>query len=292
MSEWQHVGRSLTGAAHQRQSRPCQDRWTFMEVKPAVILTVIDGAGGCSRASEGADLAEKTLGPDLAAWCGGKSPLFASSDITAVSAELTPVLTGAMELFVSRCEKAARQAGRDTKAGDFSVSATAVIACDRWLACITQGDVGCVEGVPGNWNLVNRIFKCTPRGERGPRRNATNLMPWGTNQAPICSFFPRAPGRMIALFSDGALSRFLVDTSPSADVGTYVVSPAQLDTFDAGIRPQLWPKPNAAASPKSRHGASPQTWFSSFIDEIQRAGEEDDITVLAACDKLPSLPAS
>lgn len=303
MKPWSVYAHSVTGLRHQRDGQANQDRYRFWTERNRPVLVLGDGAGSASKAGEGAEIAVIAAGSDIVAFsCGAANAQLKAADLASAKALLQPVFAEAFDRVNRGIQKDA--AASKVKAESYSVSLTATVIEERWIGCTTEGDVAVVSGRPGKWQLVNKIFKAEQTGKPGSR-NATNLLPYRTaNGSSRTDFAPRQPGDLTVIFCDGALSAFLIDTTPTATVGSYIPNVDALnrfyEDFVAAVEAERAQKLQAArpglrklagifgsawkllAPPPRR--MTPMEVIAEWIEAIVNSGEQDDVTVMAAID--------
>ena len=131
------------------------------------------------------------------------------------------------------------------------------------------------------------------------------LLPYRTaSGSSRTDFAPRQPGDLTLMFCDGALSAFLVDTTPTASSGSYVPNADALDRFyedfAVAVRAERAQLSNAKRSGLQKFAGlfgsawnllsppprpvTPVEVIAEWIDSLVNSGEQDDITVMAAID--------
>ena len=303
MNPWSVYAHSVTGLRHQRDGKANQDRYRYWTERNRPVLVLGDGAGSKDRAGEGAEIAVTAAGSDIVAFsCGKADAELRSADLAAAEKLLTPIFADAFDRVNQGILKNAASSREDAES--YSVSLTATVIEARWIGCTTEGDVAVVSGRPGHWRLVNKIFKHEEKGRPGSR-NATNLLPYRTpTGSSRTDFARRQRGDLTLMFCDGALGAFLIDTTPSASVGSYQPNTAVLDAFFhefmRSVRAERARRPAAARTglmkltsligtalrcfSPSPNAPTPTELLKSIVDELVHNGEQDDITVLAAID--------
>lgn len=189
-SNWQIVGASVPGTAHQKNEVLCQDAYGYRRLPGDVLLiAVADGAGTVERAAEGATLAITQV----------------MDSVEIALNKRRPDTKARWRALLVKAFKQARRAvvqlanAEDVPPGLFATTLTCAIAVDRWLAVAQIGD-GVAVAKAEDGHLFTTVAP-----QRGEYANETFLLTMEEAQQALETRVYRQPVQALVVMTDGLI---------------------------------------------------------------------------------------